>query len=119
MDKLFEQLILDGYDIDTIQGALDAFKRKDRERRINEARQFLGEALLEYACALKLISPTEAENYDLNKLNRDLRALEPTFLRLFTPPIEKIVFDPTVAVAREDVRMPEDEQILKDWLAGL
>jgi hypothetical protein len=118
MEKLFEQLILDGYDIDTIQKALDAFKEKDKKRKISEARQFLGEALLEYACALKLISPEEATRYDLNKLYNDLRALEPTFLRFFTPPPEKIVSEP-VAHAEEAVRTLDDNQILAHWLAGL
>jgi hypothetical protein len=118
MDKLFEQLIKDGYDIDTIQGALDAFKRKYQDRRISEARQLLGDAVLEYACALKLISPEEAIHYDLDKFNQDLKALEPMFLKLFTRPTEKIVFEP-VAHAEEAVRTLDDNQILTDWLAGL
>ena len=118
MDKLFEQLINDGYDIDTIQGALDAFKEKHQKKRIKEARRYLGEAVLEYACALKLISPEEAMHYDLDKFNQDLRALEPTFLKLFTPPTGKVVFEP-VATAKEDVRTPDDNQILTDWLASL
>ena len=122
MDKLFEQLINDGYDIDTIQGALDAFKGKLQKKRINEARLYLGEALLEYACVLGLISPEEAMNYDLDKFTEDIKALEPMFFNFLTPSTEKkIVFEQAkpVTAVKEDLCTSDDNQILTDWLASL
>ena len=116
MDKLFEQLINDGYDIDTIQGALDAFKGKLQKKRINEARRYLGEAVLEYACVLGLISPEEAMNYDLDKFTSDIKALEPMFFGLLTPSTEKVVIKP---VKEEEIALLDDKKILDDWLASL